>query len=91
MSANCAGIVGGQLFRSDDLPYYHRGWTIIAVLMSIALLTVATLITLYWRSNRMHVGSSNTAIVLGSRQETYSAEHEAPLYTRQRRTQPYNF
>ncbi|VTT56562.1 unnamed protein product, partial [Fusarium fujikuroi] len=37
MAANCAGIVGGQLFRSDDFPYYHRGWTIIAVLMSIAL------------------------------------------------------
>jgi len=50
MAANCAGIIGGQLFRSDDLPYYHRGWSIIAMLMSISLSAVITLLTVYWRA-----------------------------------------
>jgi hypothetical protein len=44
MAANCAGIVGGQLFRSDDLPYYHKGWSIIAALMSLALVLVNVLL-----------------------------------------------
>lgn len=51
MSANCAGIVGGQLFRSDDLPYYHRGWTIAVAFMSIALASVIVLLVLYAVAN----------------------------------------
>ncbi|KAJ4251872.1 hypothetical protein NW762_011169 [Fusarium torreyae] len=51
MAANCAGIVGGQLFRSDDLPYYHRGWSVIVGLMSAALLSASILFVLYWRAN----------------------------------------
>ncbi|KAM0433397.1 hypothetical protein ACHAPT_004275 [Fusarium lateritium] len=51
MAANCAGIVGGQLFRSDDLPYYHRGWSVIVGLMSAALTAATILVVLYWRAN----------------------------------------
>lgn len=61
MAANCAGIVGGQLFRSDDLPYYHRGWTIIAVLMSIALSAVISLLIFYWQANK-HLTSGGNVI-----------------------------
>lgn len=51
MAANSAGIVGGQLFRSDDLPYYHRGWSIIAAFMSFALILVISLLIIYNRLN----------------------------------------
>lgn len=51
MAANCAGIVGAQLFRSDDLPYYHRGWSVIAGLMSFTLALAIILIVLYYQSN----------------------------------------
>lgn len=51
MAANCAGIVGGQLFRSDDLPHYTRGWTIIAALMSLALALVISLLIMYKVAN----------------------------------------
>lgn len=37
MAANCAGIVGGQLLQASDKPYYHRGFTVILALISIAL------------------------------------------------------
>lgn len=51
MSANCAGIVGAQLFRSDDLPYYERGWSIVAALLSLTLALVAVLLIWYHRLN----------------------------------------
>lgn len=47
MSANCAGIVGGQLFRSDDLPYYHRGWSIAVAFMAFGVACVTVLICMY--------------------------------------------
>ncbi|CAI4212299.1 unnamed protein product [Parascedosporium putredinis] len=37
MSANCAGIVGKQLFRSEDSPLYVNGFTIIVGLTSAAV------------------------------------------------------
>ncbi|KAH8898031.1 alternative sulfate transporter [Thozetella sp. PMI_491] len=52
MSANCAGIVGGQLFRSDDLPYYHRGWNIAVAFMAMSVICVIVLIALYAYSNK---------------------------------------
>lgn len=52
MSANVAGIVGGQLFRSDDLPFYHRGWTIAVAFMAVAVVCVIVLIVLYAWSNK---------------------------------------
>lgn len=51
MAANCAGIVGGQLFRSDDLPYYHRGWTIAVVFMAFSVVVVLVLLALYAVTN----------------------------------------
>ncbi|KAM0541665.1 hypothetical protein ACHAPJ_013140 [Fusarium lateritium] len=37
MAANCSGLVGSQIFRSEDLPIYRRGWTVIACLSSAAV------------------------------------------------------
>ncbi len=51
MSANCAGIVGGQLFRSDDLPYYHRGWSIAVAFMAFGVACVIVLICMYAYAN----------------------------------------
>ncbi|CAG9984587.1 unnamed protein product [Clonostachys byssicola] len=46
MSANCAGIVGGQLFRSEDKPLYRNGWTVIVCLSaaSVAFALVANVV-----------------------------------------------
>ncbi|ERS97610.1 MFS transporter [Sporothrix schenckii 1099-18] len=52
MAANCAGIVGGQLFRSDDLPYYHRGWTIAVAFMAFSVAVTLALLVLYALANR---------------------------------------
>ena len=52
MGANCAGIVGGELFRSDDKPYYHRGWNIIAAFMSLALALAISLVITYALLNK---------------------------------------
>ena len=51
MAANCAGIVGGQLFRSDDLPFYHRGWSIAVAFMAFGVACVASLICMYAYAN----------------------------------------
>jgi hypothetical protein len=32
MAANCAGISGSQIFRTNDRPLYHRGLTAICIL-----------------------------------------------------------
>lgn len=37
MSANCAGLIGSQLFRADDAPFYPRGWTVIVALSAVAV------------------------------------------------------
>lgn len=36
-AANCGGIIGSQLFQSDDEPRYKRGWTIIVCLISVGI------------------------------------------------------
>ena len=59
MAANCAGIVGGQLFRSDDLPYYHRGWNIAVAFMSLSVALVIGLLILYAVANRRMKKSGN--------------------------------
>ena len=56
MAANCGGLVGAQLFRSDDKPYYHRGWTIIASFASFSLVLVSILIVQYALSNKWKRG-----------------------------------
>lgn len=37
MSANTSGIVGSQLFQSQDGPYYPVGWSVIVALVSVSL------------------------------------------------------
>lgn len=37
MSANTAGIIGSQLFQSEDGPLYRAGWTAILLLLTVAL------------------------------------------------------
>jgi len=56
MAANCGGLVGAQIFRSDDKPYYHRGWTIIASFASLSLVLVTILIAQYALSNKWKKG-----------------------------------
>jgi hypothetical protein len=56
MAANCGGLVGAQLFRSDDKPYYHRGWTVIASFASLSLVLVSVLIVQYALSNKYRRG-----------------------------------
>lgn len=44
MGANIAGIVGAQIFRSDDSPpFYPRGWSVILALIATAV--AATIIS----------------------------------------------
>lgn len=37
MCANLAGIIGSQLFQSQDAPYYPHGWNAIAGCVAVAL------------------------------------------------------
>ncbi|CRK17857.1 putative transporter like protein [Verticillium longisporum] len=54
MSANVAGLIGAQLFRADDRPFYHRGWTIAVVFMALSVACVLLLIALYRRANKTY-------------------------------------
>ncbi|RBQ75128.1 hypothetical protein VDGD_21364 [Verticillium dahliae] len=56
MSANVAGLIGAQLFRADDRPFYHRGWTIAVVFMALSVACVLLLIALYRRANKKYFG-----------------------------------
>lgn len=37
MGANLAGIIGAQLFRQEDRPYYPKGWMAILILITFAM------------------------------------------------------
>ncbi|KAL2132613.1 hypothetical protein VTI74DRAFT_3603 [Chaetomium olivicolor] len=52
MSANIAGIIGSQIFQAEDAPLYKTGWTVITVLVSIALLMSVLANVQYWLLNR---------------------------------------
>ncbi|KAK4041457.1 hypothetical protein C8A01DRAFT_14796 [Parachaetomium inaequale] len=51
-SANIAGIVGSQIFQAEDAPLYRTGWTVILVLVSLALLMSIVANLQYWLLNR---------------------------------------
>jgi len=51
MSANCAGIVGGQLFQAKDGPKYRTGWTVIVCLLSLSIVFAIFNIVQYRVSN----------------------------------------
>lgn len=58
MSANCAGLVGKQLFRSEDAPKYHKAWTTI-VGLSAAAVGFSLLASLqYWLGNKRQLSRS---------------------------------
>lgn len=40
MWSNFAGLIGSQLFRSEDMPLYLRGWTAAVTILSSAVLCV---------------------------------------------------
>lgn len=52
MSANLAGIMGSQLFQSQDAPFYPHGWNSIAGLVSVALVFSAFANAQYFFLNR---------------------------------------
>lgn len=52
MSANAAGIIGGQLFQSQDKPLYQTGWTAIVGLTSAGLVFAVLANLQYWWLNR---------------------------------------
>lgn len=37
MFTNASGIYGGQIFRSNDSPHYHRAWSAIVAVVSVAV------------------------------------------------------
>jgi hypothetical protein len=51
-SANIAGIIGSQIFQAEDAPLYKTGWTVILVLVSLALLMSILANLQYWLLNR---------------------------------------
>lgn len=52
MSANLAGIIGSQLFREGDGPYYPKGWTAILILVTVALVMAGVANLQYFFLNR---------------------------------------
>lgn len=80
MSANLAGIVGGQLFRSDDLPFYHRGWTIAVAFMAFAVVCVIVLVSLYaWLNQKLQRNSSHSTARVGTEKKTSDASEEGAV------------
>lgn len=53
MGANLSGIIGSQIFQADDAPLYERGWTVIMILVSVALLMAVVANLQYWLLNRL--------------------------------------
>ena len=54
MSANTAGIIGSQLFRSQDAPLYRGGWTAILSLVSVSLVMSIAANVQYYMLNEKH-------------------------------------
>jgi hypothetical protein len=52
MAANCAGIVGGQLFRSEDAPLYVKGWNIVVGLSTVGVVLSILANIQYYLGNR---------------------------------------
>lgn len=80
MSANVAGIVGGQLFRSDDLPFYHRGWTIAVAFMAFGVACVIAQIGLYAFANtRVRQGAASKANGTTAEKSAQGSSDEAEI------------
>ncbi|KAL5333996.1 major facilitator superfamily domain-containing protein [Aspergillus crustosus] len=53
MAANCAGISGSQIFRTDDRPLYHKGLTAICILAGASwILCLALNLQSYFNQKR---------------------------------------
>ena len=61
MSANTSGIIGSQLFQSQDAPFYPIGWSAIIALISVALLSGAATNAQYWFLNRRQLNKGKAA------------------------------
>lgn len=51
MAANCSGLVGKQIFRSEDAPHYPKGFTIIAALTAAGVVMSIMANVQYYFSN----------------------------------------
>ncbi|KAK4202906.1 putative transporter [Triangularia verruculosa] len=66
MGANTAGIYGAQIFRSEDSPYYRRGFTVACVVLAVGLLVaVARFI-----DDKIHKRKHNTVLLAHGGGET---------------------
>ncbi|RFU27467.1 hypothetical protein B7463_g8875, partial [Scytalidium lignicola] len=61
MAANCGGVIGGQFFRADDAPLYHRAFTIMLAFASTGLVLVAGQMLWYMFSNRRLASNRSSA------------------------------
>lgn len=52
MAANCGGLAGAQVFRTDDSPLYHRAFTVILSLAAICMGLLLGQLLGYFLSNR---------------------------------------
>jgi hypothetical protein len=62
MSANVAGIIGSQLFQSDDAPLYKNGWSAILFLVTIGLIASAVANVQYVMLNRRNKHSKDQPV-----------------------------
>ncbi|PSN69523.1 alternative sulfate transporter [Corynespora cassiicola Philippines] len=52
MSANTSGIIGSQLFQSQDGPLYPIGWSVVVAFLSLGLVCLSVANAQYWLLNR---------------------------------------
>lgn len=52
MSANCAGISGAQVFRSEDKPLYRHAFSALVAMAAFAWVFVVAQIAWYYSSNK---------------------------------------
>jgi hypothetical protein len=69
MSANAAGIIGSQLFQSDDGPLYHTGWAAIAGIVCFGVVMAVVCNVQYYVLNRRIDKGLATGLVTGQAAE----------------------
>jgi hypothetical protein len=54
MAANCSGLIGKQIFRSEDAPLYPKGFTLLAGLFAAAfVLSIIANLQYYFLNGRV--------------------------------------
>ncbi|KAH9896383.1 MFS general substrate transporter [Xylariomycetidae sp. FL2044] len=59
MAANCGGLIGAQVFRSEDAPVYQKAFTIVLALAAACITVLLAQLTGYLYSNRKTDRSAN--------------------------------